>query len=285
MKRLFKWKLSPRGVSLLIVLFVFCCTLIVRHMGWLQFLEFQAYDFFIRHQPKAATSDPIVTRGNDRGGHPQPSLDYPIHDDKLAELLRTLEADQPAVIGLDIWRDIPVPKSGVGIHEFNQVLLSHSNIVAIFTLGRHRATGGVEDQTPIASRSTTTSPSMLEVDRTIPKVRRSVLFADSPSGESFDSLPFRLAVLYLERKGIEPEPDPADANSFRLGKARLRPFQANDGAYVGADAAEWQMLLDFKCPDHFTRYSVSDALSGRHPAGSLRDKIVLVGMNTPSVSR
>ena len=73
-----------------------------------------------------------------------PALDYPIHDDKLAELLRKLEADQPAVIGLDIWRDIPVPKSGVGLQEFNQVLQAHSNIVAIFTLGGHRATGNFE---------------------------------------------------------------------------------------------------------------------------------------------
>src|SRR5882724_128301 len=130
-----KWKSSPRAVSLLIVLFVFCCTLIVRHMGWLQLLEFQAYDFFIRHQPKAATSDPIVIVEMTEADIHSPSLDYPIYDDKLAELLRALEADHPAVIGLDIWRDIPVPKNGVGISEFNQVLETYSNIVAIFTLG------------------------------------------------------------------------------------------------------------------------------------------------------
>ncbi len=117
----------------------------------------------------------------------------------------------------------------------------------------------------------------VEVDRTIPKVRRSALFVNSPSGENFDSLPFRLAVLYLERIGIRPEPDPADSKAFRLGKARLRPLQSNDGAYVGAATGEFQMLLDFKCPDHFARFSVSEALSGKIPQGTLRDKIVLVG--------
>jgi len=96
-------------------------------------------------------------------------------------------------------------------------------------------------------------------------------------------LPFRLAMLYLERKGIEPELDPAGPRSLRLGKARLKAFRSNDGAYVGADAQGWQMLLDFKCPDEFTRYSVSEALSGKIPSGSLRDKIVLVGINTKSV--
>jgi adenylate cyclase len=280
---LFKWKPSPRSVSLLIVLVVFFCALIVQRRGLLQFLEFQAYDFFIRHQPKAATSDPIVLVEMTEADIHSPSLDYPIHDDKLAALLRNLEADRPAVIGLDIWRDIPVPKSGIGLREFNEVLLEHSNIVAIFTLG------GIAPPAILKSNYDRIAfndnfPVDVEVDRTIPKVRRSLLFASSPSGQNFDSLPFRLATLYLQRKGIEPEPDPADAKSFRLGKARLRSFQANDGAYVGADAGGWQMLLDFKCPDHFTRYSVSEALSGKIPPGILRDKIVLVGINTPSVS-
>ena len=124
-KWFFKWKSSPRVVSLLIVLFVFLCALIVRHLGWLQLLEFQAYDLFIRHQPKAASSAPIVLVEMTEADIHSPSLDWPIYDDKLAELLRKLEADQPAVIGLDIWRDIPVPKNGVGIHEFNQVLQAH----------------------------------------------------------------------------------------------------------------------------------------------------------------
>src|SRR5438309_60179 len=122
-----KWGSSPRVVSLLIILFVFCCALIIRHQGWLQFLEFQAYDFFIRHQTKAATSDPIVLVEMTEADIHSPSLDYPIYDDKLAELLRKLEADRPAAIGLDIWRDIPVPKGGHLLHEFNDVLLSHSN--------------------------------------------------------------------------------------------------------------------------------------------------------------
>ena len=194
-KWFFKWKSSPRVVSLLIVLFVFCCTLIVRHFGWLQFLEFQAYDVFIRHQPKAATSDPIVLVEMTEADIHSPLLDYPIYDDKLAELLSKLEADHPAVIGLDIWRDIPVPKRGHLLHEFNDVLLSHSNIVAIFTLGdpEHAAIAPPavlkSDRDRVAFNDN--FPVDVQVDRTIPKVRRSALFVNSSSGENFDSLPFR----------------------------------------------------------------------------------------------
>jgi adenylate cyclase len=281
-----KWELSPRTACVLIVLVVFGGTLALQRMGLLQFLEFKAYDFFIRHQPEAATSDPIViVEMTERDIH-SPSLDYPIHDDKLAELLRILETDQPAVIGLDIWRDIPVPKSGVGLHKFNEVLESYSNIVAIFT--RDSEKKGIGPPAILKSNSDRIAFNDNfvmdeQVDRTTPKVRRSVLLLNTAEGD-FDSLPLRLAVMYLENKGIALEPDPENPRGFRLGKARMRPLEPNDGAYVGAETiGEFQILLDFKCPDQFVRYSVSEVLSGKVRSGRLRDKIILIGMNTPSV--
>jgi len=281
-KRLFKWLSSPAVVSLLIVLFVFIATVLVWRTGRLQFLEFQTYDFFIRHQLRAKSTGPIVLVEMTEADIHSPSLDWPIYDTKLAELLRALEADHPAVIGLDIWRDIPVPKNGVGISEFNQVLETYSNIVAIFTLG------GIDPPKILKSnydRIAFNDNFVVDfnVDQTIPKVRRSALYGNSTDGKSFDSLPFRLASIYLEGKGIYPEPDPEDPKSIRLGKSRLRPVQPNDGAYVGATTGEFQLLLDFKCPESFTTNSFVQALSGGIPPGSLRDKIVIVGLHTDSV--
>jgi adenylate cyclase len=275
-------KLPPQGVSLLIVFAVFLCTVALRHGGALQFLEFQAYDYFLQHQKPAASSDPIVLVEITEADIHNGELDYPIYDNKLAELLRTLEAHQPAVIGLDIWRDMAVPRSGIYLEELNKALTSYSNIVAIFTLG------GIEPPAVLKPHPERLAlndnfPPDVEVDRTVPKVRRCLLFAEAPSGESFYSFPFSLAAQYLERRGIEAELDPHDPKVLQLGRARLRKFRANDGAYVGADARGWQMLLDFKCPDAFARYSVTEALSGRIPSGALRDKIVILGMNTASV--
>jgi adenylate cyclase len=260
---------SPRLVSLGLVLAVFVSALFARRMGGLQFLEFRAYDFFIQHQPKAASSDPIVLVEMTEDDIQSPTLDYPIYDDKLAELLITLEAQQPAVIGLDIWRDIPVPKNGSRLRQFNDVLLSNANIICIYTLGGiappqalmpYPDRLGFNDNFPVDNG----------VEKTTPKVRRCLLFTTAETGQRLDSLPARVASVYLERLKITP----------KLGEAALRP---NDGAYVNADTAGWQMLLDFKCPNQFTRYSVGAALAGRIPPGSLRDKIVLIGMNAPSV--
>ena len=282
-QRWWRGRLSPHEVGLFIMLVVFACTLTVRHLGWLQFLEFDAYDVFIRNQPKAATAGPLVLVEMTEADIHSPSLDYPIHDDKLAELLRILEAEGPAVIGLDIWRDIPVPKSGVGLARLEEVLQAHPNIVAIFTLAGI-APPAVLQSDPERVAFNDNFPVDVGVDRTVPKVRRSMLFGDADSGQTFYSLPFRLAMIYLEARGILPEIDPADPRTLRLGRARLRAFEGHEGAYVRADAGGWQMLLDFKCPQNFTRYSISEALDGRIPPGALRDKVVLVGINTPSVS-
>jgi adenylate cyclase len=258
-------KLSPRLVSLLIVLAVFVSALFARRLGWLQFLEFRAYDFFIQHQPKAASSDPIVLVEMTEDDIQSPTLDYPIYDDKLAELLNILEAQHPAVIGLDIWRDIPVPKNGAHLREFNDVLLSNANIIAIYTLGGIAPPAALM---PYPDRLGFNDNLVVDygVEKTTPKVRRCLLFTQAETGQRLDSLPVRLVSVY--RKGVLPE---------------LRALRPNDGAYVGADTAGAQMLLDFKCPNQFTRYSVSDALAEKIPSGSLRDKIVLIGMNAPSV--
>ena len=282
LSRLAKWRSDPRVAIPLTALIPFACTLALVFLGSLQFLEFQFYDFLIRHQKRAASNEPLVLVELREADIKSPTLDYPLYDDKLAELLTILEADHPAVIGVDIWRDVPVPKSGTGLARLEQVLKTNSNIIEIFTLdGIVKPPPVLQDQ-PERIAFNDNFPPDVEVADTIPKVRRSLLFADSASGAQYESLPFRTALMYLEQRGITPGPFEG-LSRLRLGKTWLRRFQPNDGAYVRANARGWQMLLDFKCPPNFTRFSVLDALAGRIPPGALRDKIILLGINALSV--
>lgn len=272
-----RWKVPFR--CLLTVLLVFVASLFAQQRGLLQFLEFRVYDKMLLHQPKAANSEPLVLIEMNEQDIQNPELDYPIYDNKLADLLNILAADNPAAIGLDIWRDIPVPKSGVYTNQLNDAFLSHSNIVAIFTLA------GVNPPGVLRSR-----PDQLGFNdnfvmdmRADKRVRRTLLYGEGPSNETYDSLAFRLALIYLQERGIQPAPVADDPNALQLGKARLSPLKPNDGAYVGAATDRCQILLDFKCPDRFTRFNVSDALAGKIPRGALKGKIVVIGMTAESV--
>ncbi len=274
--------LSPATLSLLIALTVGLGLLALQQPGWLQFLEFKAYDFFLRQQPKASNSEPIVLIEMTEEDIHSATLDWPVPDEAMATLLQVLADEKPAAIGLDMWRDVPVPRSGSGLPRLNSVLQSNANIVVIFTLDGIAAPPILQND-PDRIAFNDNFPPDREVDGTTPKVRRSLIFGTRPDGQIYDSFPFRVASLYLAARGVQPKVDPADPNSLTLGKARLRRFRSSDGAYVRADDAGFQILLDFKCPDQFTRYTFSDVLARRVPPERLRDKIVLIGINTTSV--
>src|SRR5262249_923240 len=119
-----RWKVPVRCV--VIVLLVFIYSMIAQRLGLLQFLEFPVYDWMLLRQPKAANSEPLVLVEMTEQDIQNPDLDYPIYDNKLADLLNILATGEPSAIGLDIWRDMPVPKSGVYLMQLNEALLSHS---------------------------------------------------------------------------------------------------------------------------------------------------------------
>lgn len=278
-----KRKLAPREVCGLIILAVFFAAYFGRREGWLQFLEFRAYDFFLRQTPLLPSGDPIVLVELTESDIQNPDLDYPLTDEKLAELLQTIVDQHPAVIGLDFWRDVPVPKSGLHLTNLNQVLLENTNIVGIYTLDGIQPPGalmpfpdrlGFNDNFPVDNG----------VEKTTPKVRRTWLFVKAESGQRLDSFPFRMASTYLAQHGVDLGKLSADVVPFKLGRATVRPLSSDDGPYVGANAHDFQILLDFKHPADFTRFTITEALAGRIPPASLRDKIVLIGINAASVS-
>jgi adenylate cyclase len=276
-----KRKLLPREVSGLIILAVFLASLLAHHAGLMEFLEFRAYDFFLRQTPPLPSGDPIVLieiREDDIL-----KLDYPLTDHTLAEVLRKLYADHPSVIGLDIWRDVPVPKSGEQLPELEKVLTDNTNIIGIFTLG------GIQPPAALAPFPDRLSfddnfPFDVRVEKTIPKVRRSMLFTKAENGMRLDSFPFRVACAYLAQQGIVPDLKSSDPVPFTFGAEHIQPLAPDDGPYVNEDMAGMQVLMDFKHPTNFVRFSISETLEGKIPPGTLRNTIVVIGSNAASVS-
>ena len=265
---------NPIFAAALSCLLVFVALVGVRRNGNLEFLELPAYDWFVRLLPASSTQDNRITLVLVSEKDILSIGRWPLTDEVLAQTLTTLLRGKPRAIGLDIFRDIPVPP---GTEILNTVLSQNPNIIVTMKFGD----GGVRPP-PVLEGTEQVSFNDVLVDPG-GVVRRGLLFLDD--GDSVaHSFALRLALLYLKTQGIVPQPDERNPQHLRLGKVSFRPFEENDGGYVKADARGYQFLLDYQGPaTHFRSCSLADLLSGKVPPGAFSDKIVLIGVTAQSV--
>ena len=265
---------NPIFAAALSCLLVFVALVGVRRNGNLEFLELPAYDWFVRLLPASSTQDDRITLVLVSEKDILSIGRWPLTDEVLAQTLTTLLKGKPIAIGLDIFRDIPVPP---GTEILNTVLSQNPNIIVTMKFGD----GGVRPP-PVLEGTEQVSFNDILVDPG-GVVRRGLLFLDD--GDSVaHSFALRLALLYLKTQGIVPQPDERNPQHLRLGKVSFRPFEENDGGYVKADARGYQFLLDYQGPaTHFRSCSLADLLSGKVHPGTFSDKIVLIGVTAQSV--
>lgn len=277
MRGVFRLLRSLPVVGVLVGILTALCILGIRSTASLEPLELGVYDWLLRSRPGPERIDPrlalltiteqdILNQGR-----------WPITDATLAEVLDRLAQYQPRAIGLDIYRDIQVPP---GYEELNALLTAYPHIIGVTKLGGGATTGIPPPEALRGTERVGFNDILIDSDGI---VRRGLLFQDAED-EVWYAFALRLALLYLAAEGIYPQPDPVDPQQLRLGPSTLRPFEAYDGGYVGADAGGYQILLDFRgartMPPSF---SLTALLSGQVDPGAIKDKIVLIGVTAESV--
>jgi len=265
---------NPVFAAALSCLLVFVALVGVRKNGNMEFLELPAYDWFVRLLPGSSPQDTRITLVLVSEKDILSIGRWPLTDEVLAQALTTLLKGKPTAIGLDIFRDIPVPP---GTETLNAVLSQNPNIIVTMKFGD----GGVRPP-PVLKGTEQVSFNDILVDPG-GVVRRGLLFLDDGDNVAY-SFALRLALLYLRTQGIVPQPDERNPQHLRLGNVAFRPFEENDGGYVKADARGYQFLLDYQGPATlFRSCSLADLLSGKVHPGAFRDKIVLIGVTAQSV--
>ncbi|MBD0344418.1 MAG: adenylate/guanylate cyclase domain-containing protein [Coleofasciculus sp. Co-bin14] len=247
----------------------------MRLAGLLQSWEWAALDQFFRWRPAEPPEKRILIVGINESdlrhvGH------WPVSDAVLAELLEKLKASQPRAIGLDLYRDLPVPP---GTKALEDVFKSTPNLIGIEKKVED-SMGNATAPPPVLSQlgQVGANDVVLDADG---KIRRGILFLTPKSEPALPSLGLSLALIYLERQGITPT---ADANGFmKLGKTVFVPFEENDGNYIRADAGGYQIVLNFKGAAPFETVSMTDVLKDRVSPSLVRDRIVLIGSVAPSL--
>ncbi|MGE5304055.1 MAG: CHASE2 domain-containing protein [Alphaproteobacteria bacterium] len=249
---------------------------LLRNWGELETLELIGYDWLLRLRAEApsATSRIVlvtITESDVR------SQGWPLTDATLAHALKNLTQLEPRVIGLDIYRDLPVPPGG---RELNQVLQEDPRIIV--TMKMAEGSSMAIPAPAVLKNTAQVGFNDVLVDRD-GIVRRGLLFLDDGENTAY-SFPLRLALLYLKKEGITPQPDPIDREFLRIRSTTLPPFKGNDGGYVGADDRGYQFLIDFRdARREFPTIDFATLLGGRVKAEAIKDKIVLIGVKAESV--
>lgn len=269
--------------------FVFLGVMALRLAGLLQPLELSAYDRLLRLRSRETMEEsPIVlVRINEedirRFGHP-------LSDELLTRALATLTAAEPRAIGVDLYRDAPVPEHAPGSElsgsatpaylELGKAVTATDRIVMVMKFSGE-AGGGTPPPSFLQGTSRVGfSDFPVDPGETI---RRGLLFLWDGNTQ-YLSLSLRLALRYLREEGITLERDPVAPNRVRLGKTTIPPFRADDGGYAGADDGGYQFLLDYRIrTDLFPSFSLLQLIDNEIPAEALRDKIVILGTTSPSV--
>jgi adenylate cyclase len=279
---MFAWLTTMRSlplIGLLIGLLAGLACLGLRHAGSLQPLELAFYDWLFRVRPADARPDPrivlIAITEDDIRSHGR----WPISDGTLAEALERLLRARPRVVGLDIYRDLPVEP---GHDRLATLLLNHPEIIGVMKVGEGRQLA--IPPPPILHDTGRFGFSDIIVDDD-GIVRRGLLYQDAGE-DTVPAFALQVALRYLQADGITPQPDPAAPQHLRLGKTTFVPFEATDGGYADADARGYQILLDYRAararPATFT---LSALLAGQVDEASVKDRIVLVGVEAFSTER
>lgn len=271
-REFFIWRIGGLPGIAAIAVIVFA-----RLIGSLQFLEWAAFDNYMRLRPEETVDERILIVGINEDDISR-IKNYPIPDREIASLLRELQNYQPAVIGLDIYRDLPVEP---GNNQLISAFKDTNNLIA------------VEQILPGIGGKTVKSPPFLSesqigfadaiIDRDA-KQRRSLLAASNLQDEWRFSLSLKLAQKYLENKGISLESVDDDEYGMRFGSTKLVRFQPNSGGYIAEDAGGTQMLINFRSNRQpFNIVSLQDILDKKVKADRIRNKIVLIGITSPSI--
>lgn len=252
--------------------------LILRLAGALQLMELAALDQIFRLRPLQPADPRIVLVTIDESDIKQLGR-WPMPDAVLARVLSLLKQQQPRVIGLDIFRDLPVEP---GHQKLVNIFTSTPNLIGIEKVIKTAEGEVIQAPLPLKERDqVSASDLLLDTDG---RTRRSLLYLRTSDNRSIFTLGARLAFAYLEQENINRQPLNRDQTEFQLGRARFTPLQPNDGGYVGVDAGGYQILSNFpNLQTGFYKISMTDVLQGRMPHDLVRNRIVLIGLTAESI--
>lgn len=261
------------AAALLIATVVTILVVALRALGVFVLPELAIYDHLIKARSSAQTapSQVVLVGFNEEDVR---RWGWPLSDEVLTKTLQAILSQQPRAVGVDVYRDIPIPP---GTEDLSGLLSQRNQVIGVMKVG-----GSTTIAPHKALRQNNRAGFSDVVVDAGGVVRRGLLFMDE-SGRNYQAFALLLALKYLAARDIRPVADP-ESGSMRLGTALVEPLEDSAGGYVDADAGGYQFLLDYRHgPAPFPLLSVGEVLEAIIDPDTFRDKVVVVGAAAESV--
>jgi diguanylate cyclase (GGDEF)-like protein len=249
----------------------------LRWMGLLQPSEWAAFDLYTQMRPEEAVDQRIIIVGVQESDI-QYLGKWPASDRTLAQLLQKIKDQQPRVIGLDLYRDLPV---GEGYAELEQIFKSTPNLIGIEkSIGDRNNSRIAPPPSLKALGQVAANDVMIDPDG---RLRRALLYPMPSHDKGLSSLGLAVSLAYLKAQDITAQTSPS--GHLQLGKTVFFPLERTDGSYIGIDAGGYQILMNYHgSANKFLTISLEDILKNRVDPNLMRDRIVLIGATASSLN-
>ena len=244
----------------------------------LQPLELAIYDLNFLIRPNEATDERVVIVEWDEKSI-QMLEETTISDNTLLTLLNNIKQQQPRIIGLDIYRDIPVLSPRLSdaqniqsYNSLNQLFRSTNNLIGI-----EKVVEPIINPPAVLKQKEQTAASDIPSDGD-DIVRRTYIFPQVDESGAPAGIPYlgvALGYQYLESQGWKAERLQDRSLKMTNGQSSVtvKSLKAFNSDPYGLDTlTNWR-----KGNPSFRQVSVSEVISNQIPPDLFRDRIVLIG--------
>ena len=260
----------------------------LRAVGVLQLWELTALDqlFILRGNATPETRVVIVDITEE---DIQQLQRWPLSDQQLLQILKNIQAQKPAVLGLDLYRDLPVEP---GHAELVQFMQTTPNLLGIKKVAgdQVKAPPALPYPEQVGANDLINDPDgkVRRFFLSIPITESQIELKIEPKAnqvKALDGLGVKLALQYLEQQNIFPQVLDQTKQEYRLGNLRLIPFNKNDGAYTQVDDRGYQLILNYRGGrGSFSYITMTDVQENKIPPGFFTGKVVLLGASAVSLN-
>ena len=270
MRRLFA---SNRGAAFVIAACVFVVAALCRETGLLERTDLAIHDRLVRSEYPAVPDDRFVVVRESEADLRR--WKFPLSDEVFADLIARLLAAEPAVIGIDKIRDVPVEP---GSQRLAEMLRKADRVYWVRKFGNGPAEG-VPAPSALPPRFAGCDDVVDDRDGV---VRRAFLYLNDDKDTCY-SLAFQVARHLAAQAHIDFVIPKKDGDPFDLGGARIGAIDPSDGPYAHIDAAGFQVPFPSERALRVRVVGLTDVLEGRIDPATFKGRAVFFGSGAESL--